>query len=293
MKTVGFAGIGTMGSGMSRNLVKAGFEVFVYNRTKSKAAAIAGAKIVDTPAELCRKAEVIFTMVSNDAALKDVLFSNQGIMGALSGKNVLIDSSTTSVGLTEEVAEKCVGKGAEFIDAPVTGSKKGADEGTLVFMFGGKKETFEKCKRVFEAMGKRFVHCGPNSYSQRAKMALNITMAMILESYIEGVALALKEGVRFEAISEILENSGARNNVASVKMPAITAGNFTPQFMLELMSKDMGLASSEMEKLGLSLPLASAVVAVLKEGVGSGLGKEDWCAIVKVLEKKNKVKIGN
>lgn len=185
MKTVGFAGIGTMGSGMSRNLVKAGFNVFVYNRTRSKAEAIEGATVVDTPAELCSKAEIVLMCVSNDASLKDILYSEKGIMSTISSDNILIDGSTTSVELTAEIAKKCAEKGAAFLDAPVTGGIKGAVEGTLLYMVGGPKETFEKYRHVFEAMGKRLVYCGPNTYGQRMKIALNLTQAMTLESYLE------------------------------------------------------------------------------------------------------------
>lgn len=291
MKSVGFAGIGTMGSGMSRNLVKAGFKVFVYNRTREKADAITGANVVNTPSELCRQAEVIFTMVSNDAALKDVLFSKEGIMSSLSNRNILVDSSTTSVDLTAEIAKRCSENGVEFLDAPVTGSKKGADEGTLMFMYGGKQETFGKCKEVFEAMGKRFVHCGQNTYGQRMKVSLNITMAMIFESYLEGIALALKQGVQLPAIIEVLDNSGAKNNVATSKMPSLLEGNFEPAFLLELMNKDMKLAQHEIKKLGLHLPLAESVVQVLQECVDAGLGKEDWSAMVRLIEKKAGIRI--
>ncbi|MBI2137669.1 NAD(P)-dependent oxidoreductase [Candidatus Woesearchaeota archaeon] len=291
MERVGFAGTGTMGFGMSANLVKAGFKVFVYNRTRAKAQAVAGATVVNTPSELCDKAEVIFTCVSNDAALRDVLFSANGIISAVSQKNILVDSSTTSVDFTAEIAGKCREKGVEFLDAPVTGSKKGAEEGTLMFMFGGGKDAFEKCRPAFEAMGKRFVHCGPNTYGQRMKIALNTTMAMLLEGYLEGVVFALKNGVPLDAIHEVLDNSGAKCGVASAKMPAIIVRSFEPHFLLELMNKDMKLAESEIKRLGLQLPLAQEVIKILQQSVDGNPGKEDWSAITKLLEGRNNVKI--
>lgn len=292
MVTVGFAGIGTMGFGMSRNLVKAGFQVFVYNRTRQKAEAISGATVVGTPAELCDKAEIIFTCVTNDDALRNILFSKDGIMDNLSSNNVLVDSSTTSVSLTDEIAGKCGQKNAEFLDAPVTGSKKGADSGTLVFMYGGRKQIFENYRNVFEAMGKIFVHCGENTYGQRMKIALNITQSMVLESYLEGVVFALKNGVPLSAITEVLNNSGAKSNVADSKMPSIIKHDFTPVFFLELMNKDMGLANQELEKLGLNLPLANAVINVFREAMAKGMAKEDFTAIAKLLEQKAGVRIG-
>lgn len=139
MKMVGFAGIGTMGSGMVRNLLKHGFQVFVYNRTKAKATAINGATIVDTPAALCKKADVLFTCVSNDAALQEILFSTHGVFSQLTPRHILIDCSTTSISLTQDIVEQCNAKGTAFLDAPLTGSKTGAEQGTLMFMVGGEK----------------------------------------------------------------------------------------------------------------------------------------------------------
>ncbi len=291
IKNIGFAGIGTMGSGMSRNLVKAGFNVFVYNRTRPKAEAIEGATVVDTPADLCRKAEVVLMCVSNDSSLREILYSSSGIMTALTEKNVLIDSSTTSVELTAEIAKKCADKKAEFLDAPVTGGMKGAAEGTLLYMVGGKKAVFEKCRPVFEAMGKKLVYCGPSTYGQRMKIALNLTQSMILESYLEGVVLSLKEGLPLEVVMDAFDNSGARSGVATAKMPSILQRDFTPTFLLELMNKDLKLAAAEIKKLNLSLPVAAETIKLLQEGMDKGLAKEDWIAIVKLLEEKNKVKI--
>ncbi len=291
IKNVGFAGIGTMGSGMSRNLVKAGFNVFVYNRTRPKAEAIEGATVVGTPAELCKNAEVVLMCVSNDSSLRDILYGSSGIMPALTEKNVLIDSSTTSVELTAEIAAKCAEKGAEFLDAPVTGGMKGAAEGTLLYMIGGKKAIFEKCIPVFEAMGKKLVYCGPSTCGQRMKIAINLTQSMILESYLEGVVLGLKEGLPLEVVMETFDNSGARSGVATAKMPSIVQRDFTATFLLELMNKDLKLAEHEIKKLGLTLPAAAVAIRILQEGMDKGLAKEDWIAIVKMLEEKNKVKI--
>lgn len=140
-------------------------------------------------------------------------------------------------------------------------------------------------------MGKKIVHCGPNTYGQRMKVVLNITQGMILESYLEGVVFGLKEGLSLQTIQDVLDNSGAKNTLASVKMPSIIDRNFQPYFLLELMHKDMGLAEQELQRLGLQLPLAQAVIRVYQECMQQGLGKEDWSAIVKLLEKKVGVEI--
>lgn len=261
------------------------------NRTSVKAEAITGAIVVDTPAELCGNAEIIFTMVSNDNALKEILFSQQGIFSTINSHHTLIDCGTTSIELTEEIAKKCAAKKAAFLDAPLTGSKNAADEGTLLFMFGGTKAVFEKNRDVFAALGKKFVHCGQHTNGQRTKIALNIAQVMILESYLEGIALGLKEGIPLNVLREVFDNSGAQNRVSTVKMQKILQRDFSPHFLLELMNKDIKLAQKEMKKLKLDLPLAKAVVKVLQQAVDKGLGKEDFCALVKLLEEKIGIKL--
>ncbi len=285
---VGYAGMGMMGSAMARNLMKAGHEVTVWNRTRSKAEPVR-TMIADYPEELCKN-EVIFVCVSNDAALKDVLYSDDGIFKTLTSDTILIDCSTTSVHLTTEIAKKCKEKKAEFLDAPVTGGKNGAEKASLMFMIGGEAQTIEKTRELFNAMGKKIVHCGPNSYGQRMKIALNITQSMILQSYLEGLALALKNGISIEAAMEVFDSSGAKNGVAQAKMPAILERDFSPTFYLELMNKDMKLAEQEIKKLKLDLPIAEDIIKIMQIAHDKGWHKEDWAAFAKLLEEKSGVR---
>lgn len=280
-----------MGTGMCQNLINAGFSLCVYNRTRTRALAIKGATVVDNPQDLCKNAEVIFTCVSNDEALTEVLFSPQGIWTTITPKHVLIDCGTTSVNLTEKVTKKCAHKKVAFLDAPITGSKRGAEEGTLLFMVGGTKDIFEQWSDLFYAMGNKCVLCGPNTYGQRTKIALNLAQVMILQSYLEGIVLGLKEGVSLNVLREVFDNSGAKNQIATAKMPKIQSHDFTPHFQLELMNKDVKLVEEEMQRLGITLPLSTSIRGILQEAVDKGLGKEDFCAIVKLLEKIAGVKV--
>src|SRR3989338_11320110 len=173
MENIGFIGIGTMGKGMVENLLKNGFNVFAYNRTKSKAKAIKhkNFNIVDNPRELPGKTNIIFTCVSNDDALEEVLFSGKGVFQTIKENNILIDCGTTSAELTKKIYGKAKEKNAEFLDAPITGSKIGAETGQLVFMVGGNKEIFDKCAPLWNAMGKKAVYCGESGNGQKAKYA--------------------------------------------------------------------------------------------------------------------------
>jgi len=284
---IGFIGIGTMGRGMVENLLKNGFNVYAYNRTQAKIKGInhANFKAVGKPKELPEKCDVIFTCVSNDEALKDILFSENGVFKALNKKNILIDCGTTSLELTSKIHQKSKEKNAEFLDAPLTGSRIGAETGQLVIMAGGKKEIFEKCMPLWNAVGKKAVYCGSSGAGQKVKHALNLAMSLILESYLEALIFAMKSGVDIRPIIEVLDNSGAKNGVASFKMPYILERSFKPaHFLYSLMHKDIKIAEKEINGLGLNLPLSKEIFKIFQKGHEKGLGEEDFCSLVKLLE---------
>lgn len=289
MTKIGFAGMGMMGFGMANNLLKAGFEVYIWNRTKEKAQAVIGANIVDKPKDLCEKAEIIFTCLSNDAALNEVLFSEEGIFKTLGEGQTFVDSGTTSIDFTQRMAEHCDNVGANFIDAPVTGGKSKAESGELLYMIGAKKEVLDKYRDIFNAMAGLIVHCGDVTYGQRAKIALNITQSMIFQSYMEGIAIATKNGVSQEVIREVFDNAGPRNNVSLGKFPRVENRDFEADFYMHLMNKDVNLAKQEIEKNGLKLPLAQAIISVFDDAMKSNLGDEDWISIAKLIEEKNSI----
>ena len=287
MKTIGFIGFGTMGSGMVQNLLKNGFNVIGYNRTKSKAEKIKHKNFsaANSPKEACENADITVTCVSSDSALNDVLFSEKGIFDVLDKKKILIDCGTTSVELTSKIAKECGKRGVRFLDAPITGSKMGAEAGTLLFMAGGDEKDVKECMAVFNAMGRKLVYCGPNTFGQKAKIALNLTQALMLQSCFEGLILGVKNGVPLPTMIEIFENSGAKSGVGSVKIPKVLKRDFSPHFKLELMNKDVEFAMSEMQKLGLELPLSKEVAKVFRKAMVKGIGHEDFASLAKLLEK--------
>ena len=287
IKNIGFIGIGTMGSGMVRNLLKKDFNVFVYNRTKNKLKALRNKNlhIVSSPKEACEKSQVVITCLPSDYALKGVLFSKFGVFKSLNNDKILLDCSTTSVDLTEKISKFCRKKGTKFLDAPMTGSKIGAESGTILFMIGGDKKTLEECKDIFLAMGSKIIHCGNNTYGQRAKIALNLVLSLVLQSYLEAIILGVKNGVSLKTMIEIFENSGAKSGVGSIKVRKIMKRDFSPHFKLELMNKDIGFAMKEIKKLKLRLPLSMEVSKVFRNAMKKVNGKEDFACIAKVLEK--------
>jgi 3-hydroxyisobutyrate dehydrogenase-like beta-hydroxyacid dehydrogenase len=275
---ISFIGAGTMGYGMVTQLVQAGFDVQFYNRTLKEIEGAASVNLEDL------SGDIIFICVSNDNAVKECFEKVNFKEG-----QIFVDCGTTSLQLTKELQAMCNEKGCSFLDAPITGSKLGAESGNLTFMVGGKKEVFDMLEEEFAVMGKIAVYCGEATYGQKMKHALNLTQSNILQGYLEGIILCLKLGVPLEATISVMENSGAKNGVGSFKTPYIQQRDFAPHFLLNLMYKDLKLAESEINDLGLDLPISKKTISVFQEAMDKGLGKEDFVAIVKLLEEKNKV----
>jgi 2-hydroxy-3-oxopropionate reductase len=273
---VGLVGLGLMGLPMGRNLLKAGFPLIVWNRTREKAEKLGreGARVANSPQEAAGEADVLITIVSDPPALEEVLFGAKGAVNALRKGSVLIDSSTVSPALARRVAAACAERGADFLDAPVTGGTWGAEKGELVFMIGGKKEVLERVESVLQAVGKRFFLLGPNGAGQTVKLAMNLILALEVEALAEGLELVTRAGVPGERLVEVLQSSMGRAPVLDVKAPVILKRDFAPSFPLRLMHKDVGLAMSLAKELGVRLPAGaaafeaySAVKAAAKEDV--------------------------
>jgi 3-hydroxyisobutyrate dehydrogenase-like beta-hydroxyacid dehydrogenase len=287
MTTIGFIGIGTMGSGMVQNLARKGYTVLAYNRTARAAETLVQQNISQATLLQVQQCNIVITCLAHDEALRETLLHTKFIANMNTGA-VLIDCGTTSLEMTEELRQASERNSVQFIDAPVTGSKIGAENGTLLFMVGADEELFTHVLPVLEAMGTKHVRCGPTSYGQRAKIALNMTQALMLESYLEGLTLAVKNGVPQKAMVEILENSGAKCGIGSAKFSQIVKGDFTPRFKLSLMRKDLLLAEREVEKLQLSLPLAKEITNIYTQSLQ--YAEEDICATAKTLETHNHFK---
>lgn len=295
IQKIGVIGFGTMAEGMVKNLLKNNYSVVCYNRTKEKITKIQHKQLIpaNTLREVAKECQIVFVCVSDDTALENVLFGDKGVIESLTQKHILVDCSTTSLLMTEKISHACLEKKAAFLDAPLTGSKLGAHGGTLLFMVGGEKNIVDKIMPLFMAMGTKIIYCGKNTYGQRAKLALNLTQALIFESYMEGLLFAMKNGVARETMVELLDNSGAKNNLASFKMPYILKNDFEPHFKLDLMKKDLTLIHDELHKLHLHFPLSGHILSIYQKASKEGLGEEDYVATVKVLEKIAGVKINN
>ena len=285
---VGFIGLGLMGKPMGLNLLKAKFPLTVWNRTRARTEplAAAGATVGATPREVAERSDVVITIVSDPPALEAVLWGADGALGSMKRGSVLIDSSTVSPALARRVAADCAQRGIEFLDAPVTGGTWGAEKGELVFMIGGKAETLERARPVFEAMGKRFFHLGENGAGQTVKLAMNLILALEVQALCEALALVAGSGVPGQKLIEVMQASMARAPVLDVKAPLILEHKYAPSFPLRLMHKDVGLALELGNQTGVALPAAAAAREVYNYVLGAAKEDLDYAAIAKFWESR-------
>ena len=284
---VGFIGLGLMGRPMGLNLLKGGFPLTVWNRTRSRTEplAAAGAAVAAAPREVAARSDVVITIVSDPPALESVLWGAEGALGGMARGSLLIDSSTVSPALARRVAADCAGRGIEFLDAPVTGGTWGAEKGELVFMVGGKSATLERARPLFEAMGKRFFHLGENGAGQTVKLAMNLILALQVQALAEALALVTGSGIPGQKLVEVMQSSMARAPVLDVKAPLILEKKYAPSFPLRLMHKDMGLALELGNQTGVPLPAAAAAREVYNYVLGAAKEDLDYAAIARFWEK--------
>lgn len=286
MKTVGFIGLGIMGAPMAANLLRRGFSVTVFNRTSGKADELrrAGADVAASPAEAARSADVVITMISNDQAAEEVYYGDQGVLSGLSPGTAVIDCSTVSPSLSLRLARDIGGKFGYFIDAPVTGSKPAAEDATLLFMAGGDKQIVDEHRDVLLAMGKDIIHTGPSGSGSTAKLAHNTIVGINAAGLIEGMAIAAKGGIDASSFLRIVLSGGASSKQAELKGRKIIDHDFSVQFSLALMLKDLKLSAAMSDGLGVSAPMLAAAKSLFQVGQASGYGESDLCALAQVYE---------
>ncbi|MEC0373674.1 NAD(P)-dependent oxidoreductase [Paenibacillus chibensis] len=286
MKKIGFIGLGTMGAPMASILLKQGHEVTVYNRTASKCEPLVaeGAASAATPREAAAGRDAVITMVSNDDSIREVFYGENGILQSLESGMTVIDSSTISPALVKELAASVHEKGGHFLDAPVTGSKPAAEDGTLVFMVGGEASVLENAAELFDAMGKKVIHMGPNGSGSVAKLAHNTMVGINNLALAEGFAIATKSGIPADSFLELVQLGSAGSKAAELKGRKIIEADFSNQFSLALMLKDLKLAASMTDSAGIPTPLLNLTKNLFQAGQTQGYGEEDLSAVVKCYE---------
>ncbi|MGA8868137.1 MAG: NAD(P)-dependent oxidoreductase [Candidatus Sulfotelmatobacter sp.] len=280
---VAFLGLGIMGHAMATNLVKAGHEVTVWNRTPGKL--VEGAVVAPTPAAAAQGAEVVWLCVADTAAVESILFGPEGVEQSLTEGMSIVDSSTISPSATSKFAERVRNKGVAYVDAPMTGSKIGAANGTLIFMVGGEEATVERLKPLFAAMGKKIFRMGETGKGQATKLAMNLQIAMIFEGFAEALTLATKLGVDPQQLLSLIEATMVRSGVVDYKGPFILQRDFTPNFPLRLMHKDIRLTLEAAREARVKLPGLETVEEIYEMTSEDGYQDLDYAATLTLLEK--------
>ncbi len=280
---VAFLGLGIMGQAMATNLVKAGHEVTVWNRTPGKL--VEGAGIAPTPAAAAQGAEVVWMCVSDTAAVEKILFSPEGVEQSLAEGMIIADSSTISPSATVKFAERVGARGVAYVDAPMTGSKIGAGNGTLIFMVGGEQATIDRLNPLFAAMGKKIFRMGETGKGQATKLAMNLQIALIFEGFAEALTLATKLGVDPRQLVSLIEATMVRSGVVEYKAPFVLQRDFTPNFPLRLMHKDILLTLEAAKEARVKLPALETVEEIYDLATEEGHRDLDYAATLTLLEK--------
>jgi 2-hydroxy-3-oxopropionate reductase len=293
--TVGFIGLGIMGKPMAKNLIEAGHELVVFNRTQSKAEELAGdgATVAGSPREVAERSDVIITMLPDSPQVEEVLVGENGVLEGIKEGALVVDTSTISPVVTEELAAKVKEKGASMLDAPVSGGDVGAIEGTLSIMVGGSEEDFERARPLFEAMGKTVTRVGETGAGQVVKAANQIVVALTIEAVSEALVLGSKGGVAPEKILDVLGGGLAGNKVMEVKREKMLTHSFDPGFRIELHHKDLGIALAAGREYGVTLPVTAVVDQMLQELKMKGRGDRDHSALLTLIEDSSGHEIGS
>lgn len=281
---IGWIGLGNMGIPMASNLLAAGHELHVWNRTPDKAAPLLarGAKWSPTLSQLVEEADIVFTMVSDDDAVKAVYTGPDGLLSAAVRGKLAIDMSTVSPDTSRSLAEQCKQAGLRFLDSPVSGSVGPAKEGTLVIMVGGEASDFEEAKPLLDKLGKVAFHLGPNGAGTSAKLAINLLLGITVQGVSETLLFARSLGIDQEQMLNIISESAVGTPLIRGKAASILADDYPAAFALKHMAKDLRLA----REAGVSTPLAEAADASYRHALEDGLGELDLMAILRYLGRK-------
>jgi 2-hydroxy-3-oxopropionate reductase len=271
-----------------------GYELTVHNRSPEKAEELGkeGAAVAATPREVAQKSDVVITMLPDSPQVREVVAGEDGVLEGISEGALLIDMSTISPVVTEELAEALKEMGASMLDAPVSGGDVGAIEGTLSIMVGGEEADFQRAKPLFEAMGKTITHVGPTGAGQVTKAANQVVVALTIEAVSEALVLGSAGGVSPEKILDVLGGGLASNKVMEVKREKFLSHTFEPGFRSELHHKDLGIALAAGREYGVVLPVTAIVDQMLLSMRRKGWGGEDHSALLRIIEDLSQHTIG-
>jgi 3-hydroxyisobutyrate dehydrogenase/2-hydroxy-3-oxopropionate reductase len=275
-----------MGGPMARNLIRAGHDVALWSHSKGKAEALAkeGGTACSSPAEVAQRSEVVFLCVGDTKMSTDVILGASGLAEGKSGALTIVDCSTISPSASRKIGAELAAKGIDFLDAPCSGSKGGAEGATLTFMVGGDQAIFERVRPYFEAMGKQLYYCGAAGMGLQAKLSQNLILGSLLQAFNEGFVLSTKGGVPPRLMLDIINNSAAKSGLVALKAPLVFERNFAPNFSVKWLEKDMDLMLESAAELNVPAPMTALAQQQYRAAIAKGYGDEDIAGSIRVLE---------
>ncbi len=281
MHTVGWIGLGAMGKPMAGNLLQAGYQVHVYNRSREKAETLlqSGAQWAQSPREVSDRSDIIVIMVSDASALKQLLIMPDGILDSdLQGRTV-INMSTIGPDDSRKFAEMVRARGGSFLDAPVSGSVKPAQDGQLIILVGGETDVLEQCRPIFDVLGKSSIHFGDVGNGSSAKLVINSLLAMIMQGISEALVMAAGLGLNKDQVAQLISESALNSPLFQAKKEMLLQEEFPPAFALKLMAKDLKLAADEAISHNVPLPVVSTVLNTYLAANANGRGDLDLSSV--------------
>ena len=292
---IGFIGLGIMGRPMAKNLMEAGYELVLHNRSPEKAEELAeegNAIAAGSPMEVAEACDIVITMLPDSPDVEAVVAGEGGVLEGIRDGALLVDMSTISPVVTEELSERVREQGASMLDAPVSGGDVGAKEGALSIMVGGSEEDFERARQLFDVMGKVATHVGPTGAGQVVKACNQIVVALTIEAVSEALVLGSRGGVAPEKLVEALSGGLAGSAVMEAKKEKFFSHDFEPGFRIELHHKDLGIALAAGREYGVALPVTAIVDQMLEALKAKGRGDRDHSALLTLLEEGAQHEIG-
>lgn len=286
---IAFLGLGLMGTPLATRLIKAGYDVTVYNRNRAKTRPLVnlGARAAERPQEAAKGADLVVSMVSDPAAVKEVHFGEQGSVHGLKEGAIVVEMSTIDPSTARENRDQFAAKGIHYIDSPVSGSINEATNGTLLLLVGAASEDLEKARLVLEKLSAKVYHLGVVGQGSAMKLTINALIALTVYSYAEVINFAQSEGLSREAVIQFINSTRWASEGLKWKSESFLKDDYTPAFYTKHLTKDVNLALGEADKNGVELPALKKVTELYQEAINQGLSEEDFSSVLKILEKRN------
>ncbi len=284
---VGIIGTGLLGSAIAKRLASSGHKILVHNRTRQKAESLKnfGIEVLDSPKEVANKCELVITILKDASVIEQMAFGDNGIIHGKHDGLIVADMSTISPTSSRSISKKFSDEGISMIDTPVMGGPSLAEKGQMIVMVGGKKEIYEKCKKVFDLIGEKTFLLGENGSGHAMKLTMNSQIAILALALSEGIILAKKSGLDPMTFLEVLNSTYFKTGMSVNKGPKMVNGNFEPSFFLKMMQKDLDEISHTAKEFGANMPMSKLANEIYQKAIKEGLGDIDYTGILSYLEK--------